>query len=71
MNSLKQLKSAPAIRIITHDVNVALFADYAYGMKDGRLVTEGPPREIVQAEIQSRPSKQFSEVGIEFNAATA
>jgi iron complex transport system ATP-binding protein len=40
------------IVLVLHDLNLACrYADHLVAMKDGRIVAEGPPREVVTAEV--------------------
>jgi subfamily B ATP-binding cassette protein MsbA len=71
MISLKQLRTAPAMLLITHDMNVAMFADYLYEMRDGKLVAAGRlPDETVNAEISSALPIKFPDLEIELTGSS-
>jgi ABC-type lipoprotein export system ATPase subunit len=72
MISLKQLKTAPAMLLITHDLNVATFADHLYEMKDGRLnVPAGLKDEAVRSEMSSESSIRFPNMEIDLTGSRA
>lgn len=51
---LKELnrKKNTTIVMVLHELNLAVrYADYIFAMKDGKLVKEGAPREIVNTEL--------------------
>ncbi len=71
MISLRQLRTAPAMLLITHDLNVASFANQVYEMKDGRLMAIASSRESLEPQVRSDQSTQFSDGEIDLDREAA
>ena len=71
MTSLRQLETAPAMLLITHDLNVACFADRVFEMNRGQLVPAGSLGEPLQSDTQVDRPTQFPRAIIELDGVTA
>ena len=71
MSSLKQFETGPSMLLITHDVNVARFADRVFEIDRGHLVPASPFAEPLRSEVRVNPSTQFPGGIIELDGVTA
>ena len=45
-------RRGPSIVLVVHDINAAsVFADHIIALKDGRVVTQGPPQEVMVEDV--------------------
>lgn len=54
LSQINQIKQTTILMSI-HDINLASrFSDYLLGMKDGELITEGTPEEVITKECMKK-----------------